>query len=1167
MGIPKFFRQLSERYPLCSQLITHIPEYDYFYLDMNGLIHMCSHANTTTFKDLPEIISDIFAYLDLLVSKIRPKKCLFLAVDGCAPRSKMNQQRSRRFKAADELQKTNSKSTDPSKPAFDSNCITPGTKFMYQLHLNFQYFIQYKISNDPLWQSFQVIYSGVNVPGEGEHKIQAYIRQLKHSPDYSINLRHCVYGLDADLIMLGLLSHEPHFSLLREEVTFSKSSQSTNIYNQKFFLLHLSLLRDYLDLEFDEVKSCCASMNINYHVNSIIDDYVFLCLFIGNDFLPHLPHFHLQHHALDLIINVYKSNFKGFINVNGKLDLNKVKQLLFHLKDIEIDHFNQHHSDKLYLNSKMAGKSNKGNSITENKPTRDASAYLMVETDSDDTTSSSTSNTSVTSSTSFNNYRCSYYSNKLQLSNPSDPSIVVQDYVIGIQWVILYYYDGVPSWSWYYPHHYSPFIHDIYELASTTNHKFTINTPFTPYQQLLSVMPLKSQYLLPDCISNLMTHPLLSEYYPSEFSVDLNGKQHDWEALVLIPFIDQSVLINCIDEVLHLLTSDELLINEFGTSFMYKFDANINMDIVSTNKDLVSFTSHCAVVSLDIPVQISSIPNNQPHAVIPGFPSLYSIAFDYEFKSCTIRVFNRSTTCITCCITPMAIEKPVQLNSVVLYNWPNSVMGKVVSVDSIDDKPSLSAIYANISSHLSSTFAIFLTSDTLVTVKPFKHVIYSNNRFIQHFDGIDYCPLELINTEFEMDARHIERDSDIEYHVNDQVFVLNDDNYGRIGIIESINDRKATVLLASSMSLSVLNTATADSAQYLQPRAICKRFNISGLLLSKLTSTLKCRYNNRLVNLGLNMKYQARGLKVINKSRMVNDRWEYSSELVEILRQYINKYPDLIGYLDANITSKETLNVDGIKCVPEVIKWVKQYHEEAVPLHYDRMSKEQLKSVAVVTKATAKVENIPLALLMMPEHGQYRMRQQSFKIGDLVVMNKQGLLGITGVVVGIRQQYDVYVPGGEELGCDLDGLLQDKRGYTVEGHEMINLSNRQQAMKETVEKIGLNIWGENKKSNPIRNNKQKIYRGNSKVVESTSYKDKVQTQNNTTRDKSTKGRDRNKLRDDKKSSGSRVRGIYSGNGSAPEDKDVETEKIKPVSGLKRKEEDLKALLGLTRKLD
>jgi 5'-3' exoribonuclease 1 len=105
MGVPKFYKFLSERYPLINEKLSDtslMPLVDNLYLDMNGIIHRCTHPNdadvtshTLTRKDM---ITGIFKYIDNIVHTVRPQGLLYLAIDGVAPRAKMNQQRSRRFR-------------------------------------------------------------------------------------------------------------------------------------------------------------------------------------------------------------------------------------------------------------------------------------------------------------------------------------------------------------------------------------------------------------------------------------------------------------------------------------------------------------------------------------------------------------------------------------------------------------------------------------------------------------------------------------------------------------------------------------------------------------------------------------------------------------------------------------------------------------------------------------------------------------------------------------------------------------------------------------------------------------------------------------------------------------------------------------------------------------
>lgn len=159
-----------------------------------------------------------------------------------------------------------------------------------------------------------------------------YLRLAKSNADYHSNVRHCLYGLDADLIMLGLLSHEPHFALLREEVTFGRAKKKTlassNPDSQSFYLMHLSLLREYLDLEFSALKT---SLKFEYNLEKVIDDFILMSFFVGNDFLPNLPGLHINEGALTLMFNEYKQlmpQLDGYLHDSGHLNLDRCQKLL-----------------------------------------------------------------------------------------------------------------------------------------------------------------------------------------------------------------------------------------------------------------------------------------------------------------------------------------------------------------------------------------------------------------------------------------------------------------------------------------------------------------------------------------------------------------------------------------------------------------------------------------------------------------------------------------------------------------------------------------------------------------------------------------------------------------------------------------------------------------------
>ena len=348
---------------------------------MNGIIHPCSHPeNGPQPATEEEMYENVCRYVDRLFRVVRPRQLLYLAIDGVAPRAKMNQQRSRRFRSAQEAREhaeleenvrqeliAAGQDVPPAKKAWDSNVITPGTPFMINLAEYVRFYIRKRISTDKAWKNITVIFSDASLPGEGEHKIMEHVRLQRSQPGYNPNTVHCLHGLDADLIMLALATHEMHFYILREVVTFGRRSEEqleqrqleTGFKEEQQRLdleagaaamalpenshkplqrVSIPILREYLASEF---ASCLAPGRLPFapSLERLIDDIVFLCFFVGNDFLPHLPSLDIRDGALDYLFNVYKRllpTFPDYItNHGGQVNLSNVDVILAEVGAIE----------------------------------------------------------------------------------------------------------------------------------------------------------------------------------------------------------------------------------------------------------------------------------------------------------------------------------------------------------------------------------------------------------------------------------------------------------------------------------------------------------------------------------------------------------------------------------------------------------------------------------------------------------------------------------------------------------------------------------------------------------------------------------------------------------------------------------------------------------------
>ena len=258
MGIPFYFASLVKSYPGITRVIKEKQHVDVLGIDFNCLIHR--------YLDDGNPIQSVLNALEHILEHTCTAKRIFIALDGLVPYGKIVQQRYRRMRIKDE-------------GIFDRNQISPDTPYMRELEAGLRLRFPY------------AFISPTQEPGEGEHKLFQDIKKLPQEERKSI----CIYGLDADLILLSLFNHklsERHgMTLLRESAEFNDPS----LKHAEFSTLDIWKLLLNLPIEIDQ-----------YLVLSV------LCF--GNDFMPNLGVFSLREDGYGRALEYYTKSGKPDLN-------------------------------------------------------------------------------------------------------------------------------------------------------------------------------------------------------------------------------------------------------------------------------------------------------------------------------------------------------------------------------------------------------------------------------------------------------------------------------------------------------------------------------------------------------------------------------------------------------------------------------------------------------------------------------------------------------------------------------------------------------------------------------------------------------------------------------------------------------------------------------------
>ena len=524
MGIPSFFSFIVKNHSNTLRKLSSNPiKVDNLYLDCNSIIYDAFYKmdTTTITEDISYyIISCVIHSIKEYINLLKPTNNLMIAFDGVAPVAKLEQQRSRRFKSVyqNSLSRSINKTTTPDP--WNTTTITPGTLFMKSLDER----ISNAFSNPSTFNLSEIIVSGTNVCGEGEHKIFQYIRD---NPNEHKNLNTIIYGLDADLIMLSInhLPITPNIYLFRETPEFIKSINAELEPNESY-VLDIPELAQVITLDMNNGEELSSKQQKNR-----IYDYIFLCFFLGNDFMPHFPAVNIRTGGVDKMLQAYKATI-GNTNENltdGKIIYWKnVRKLVEFLSKNEHNFLKQEHKirdrKEKHRLPDITPKDKLDNFV--NIPSYERSVEKFINPYKD-------------------NWQQRYYKTLFEIEiNDERRKQISTNYLEGLEWTMKYYTTGCPDWRWCYNYNYPPLLEDLIHFIPFFNTEFIENkmeNPVTDLVQLCYVLPKQSLQFLPEKLYKALIREKL-DLYRTDCEFSWAYCKYFWECHPNLPNIDVNEL-------------------------------------------------------------------------------------------------------------------------------------------------------------------------------------------------------------------------------------------------------------------------------------------------------------------------------------------------------------------------------------------------------------------------------------------------------------------------------------------------------------------------------------------------------------------------------------------------------------------------------------------------